>query len=149
MEIKISGNLDVDMAKKIATQLHESKGAEQLAINMSNIGFVYPFSSLFLLSAIWSTIEHRESCKLTSLEVKWDTTNQACTYLGYFGFFRQLGIDFGKENNGKVNDNFIPIIQIKLKSLKATAEESGVPIQEIIQKKSGRNCKNYFTRKCI
>lgn len=136
LEIKINDNLDSDMARKIATRLFENKDTPHLSLNLENTGFVYPFSSLLLLSAIWTTIDYREENGLESIEIIYNSKNPACTYLGYFGFFREIGIDFGRENDGEIRKNFIPIITIKLKSLKKEASEQGLAIQEIIQRKS-------------
>lgn len=133
--IKISGNLDVDMARKVSIQLYDNKDCENLVLCFKQIGFTYPFSSLFLLSTIWTIIDYREDKKLKPLEISYQEDNRACTYLGYFGFFRSIGIDFGMINNG-MKGSYIPITQIKSKALMREAENKEIAFQEVIQKKS-------------
>lgn len=134
--VKIGKRLDLDIATKVSLQLYKQKDRDDLALCFDDIGFVFPFSTLYLLSTIWTINHHRESRNLSRLRIiNYKKDNDACSYLGYFGFFRNIGIDFGTENNG-MRGKYIPITEIKLQVLLEEAHEKKVAFQEIIEKKS-------------
>lgn len=59
---------------------------------------------------------------LNPLKISYKKDNSACSYLGYFGFFRGIGIDFGIENDG-IKNNYIPITTIKSRALLKEASD--------------------------
>lgn len=133
--VKVGKNLDLDIARKVSLQLYEQKDRDDLALCFYDIRFVFPFSTLYLLSTIWTINNHRESRNLPPLEIYYNEYNDACSYLGYFGFFRRIGIDFGAENDG-MQGTYIPITEIKSEELQEEAIKKKVAFQEIIERMS-------------
>lgn len=136
MEIHISCELNSGNARKFADDLYKNRDADSLSINISELKFVYPFSTLFLLSAIWSAVDYRKSKNLLPTQITYNKGNLSNTYLGYFGFFKQLGIDFGNKVCSQQGSTFIPISEIKFKTIENESIERKIPIQEIIQERA-------------
>lgn len=110
----------------------------ELIIDFSGLNFVFPFATLLLAESLRELVLHRSEVGLQTLsndESDFLKKDGAISYLKHVGFFKFVGIPYGKEPNEALgNRNYIPIRILNQEELCRRASR-GV-IQEAIVKES-------------
>lgn len=94
-------------------QLRSQDNTPELAIDFSELRFVFPFATLLLAESIRDLVMRREQKGLhtqSPTESPGFDRSEAVSYLMHFGFFQFVGLPYGKmPNEAPGNRNYIPI----------------------------------------
>lgn len=137
MKITLPNRFD-DQVFEFLAQLH-SPGIDteqELLIDFSELRYVYPFPTLVLAVALRRVIFARHKNKLTTT-FSGLGSQDAISYLKYFGFFKALNFNIGNSpNHDRGSSNYLPITIITRHELLTAAKD--LPIQVEIDRHSDR-----------
>ncbi|GHA19018.1 hypothetical protein GCM10008090_30930 [Arenicella chitinivorans] len=125
-------NLHDVSAAGFINEIWRVKDVAHITLDFSNLGWVYPSGALGLAVGIRNITKQRFKKQLRT-SVSGHRSNEACSYLQHFGFFKFVGIDAGNPVNSTYgNTNYIPIKSIQ----KSELEESENVLQVEIENRS-------------
>ena len=110
---------------------------EKLIIDFSYVDFALPYATLILANGLKQEIERRSTLGLaTEFDLK-STGARAPGYLMHMGFFRYIGVDYGRDPNEAAGGaNYLPITVLNRQVLES--KRTGNLLQEVIDKESER-----------
>ena len=133
MHIYCPSQLDDESAARFINDIWRAKEEEELILNFSTLRFVYPSGVLISALGIRDIVRYRFIKKLNTQAAGTGRNSGAISYLGYFGFFRFIGIEVGSNLNSTTEGRkFLPITRITQNEF----NDKNQIIQEQITKKS-------------
>mgnify|MGYP003640386916 CR=1 FL=1 len=128
MDINVSGNFTTFKALQFVTDLYQLAEEEEYYFDFSKIGFVNPFTLLYLSYHFKAFPSWRSPARYFA------KNHQGHSYLSHMGFFQSFGVDYGKKpGEAKGSHTYIPITIITRQQ--AMSDSMGVNI--------GVYCENY------
>lgn len=119
--------LDTYHGLKFLEELHEIPESKQYLFDFRETGFSKPFGTLIVASGIRKFVKERKaSCQATSF--------QHLTYPAQMGFFKHIGLGWGKEpGEASGNSDYQPITTISVGEIRRRAFDLGVDIGDVVE----------------
>lgn len=109
-------------------QLQNFHDENDLVLDFSPIGYVFPFHTLAIAISIRELVEKRNTNGLKTTAIGYGSNVGAISYLKYFGFFREIGLPIGNPPGQSINrKRYLPITIIERNKLEEAAQ--GKPYQ--------------------
>lgn len=117
--IKIPANLNALNAIKFNARLYGLLGADGYCFDFTDLKFAKPFAMLFLAQAIREFLKkHNSNDTCKALIGSEGRAMNACSYMAHMGFFRDAGINYGKDTGeAPGGTNYIPMTEIIFQEL--------------------------------
>lgn len=128
IEIKMPRWCTLENTIEFACQLKVLPEAKRYVFNFSNVQWISPFALLFLSSEIRRYV-------LGHPDANFEVANyEECSYAAHMGFFKSLGMDYGKfPGEAKGSDTYIPIRIYGVDDMKKTVNNLE-QVEELIDK---------------
>jgi anti-sigma regulatory factor (Ser/Thr protein kinase) len=148
LEMKCPPNLTEDEVIPFLMELEKARDAHELSVKFGSIIFGEPYGTMLLGQGIKNVVEYRKAsgnrtlvADAASIEIP---ATLGISYLAHIGFFKYLGLNFGKSpNEAPGSTTYLPITVISREELVPTNEKK--VFQDVIEEKSDALSKLVFT----